>query len=161
MPASPSATPQQQQQQQQQSGQLQRLPIPPLGASIAAYLESVKPWLEELGPEEQATFLALVRTFQATLGPVLQERLVQHDHTQPHSWLEGWWLSLAYHTWREPLVIHSNWYIAIAPTARQAHGPEVARLYASRWANGFSKGQVLRASGLVASFLEYHRLVLA
>lgn len=43
------------------------------------------------------------------LGETLQQRLLDHEATQPNSWLEDWWLKMAYHSWRESSMINSNW----------------------------------------------------
>lgn len=34
------------------------------------------------------------------------------DAVSPHNWLDDTlWLALAYHTWRAPLIINSNWWL--------------------------------------------------
>lgn len=43
---------------------------------------------------------------------MLQERLRDLDHVSPNSWLDDTlWLALAYHTWRAPLIVNSNWWL--------------------------------------------------
>ncbi len=35
------------------------------------------------------------------------------DRSSPHNWLnDNIWLKKAYHEWRAPLLIHSNWWLA-------------------------------------------------
>jgi carnitine O-acetyltransferase len=35
------------------------------------------------------------------------------DHTSPNNWLDDTlWLKLAYHTWRAPLLVNSNWWLS-------------------------------------------------
>jgi carnitine O-acetyltransferase len=34
------------------------------------------------------------------------------DHVSPNNWLDDTlWLTLAYHTWRAPLIVNSNWWL--------------------------------------------------
>ena len=50
------------------------------------------------------------------LGRTLQERLLDLDHISPNSWLnDTLWLGPAYHSWRAPLLINSNWWLLFAP----------------------------------------------
>jgi len=35
------------------------------------------------------------------------------DHVSPNNWLDDTlWLKLAYHTWRAPLLVNSNWWLS-------------------------------------------------
>ena len=39
--------------------------------------------------------------------------LIELDHRSPHNWLDdNFWLKKAYHEWRAPLLINSNWWLA-------------------------------------------------
>lgn len=38
------------------------------------------------------------------------------DHVSPNNWLnDTLWLGLAYHTWRAPLLVNSNYWLLFAP----------------------------------------------
>lgn len=42
--------------------------------------------------------------------------MVDLDHVSPNNWLDDTlWLPLAYHTWREPLLVNSNYWILFSP----------------------------------------------
>ncbi|KAG9007905.1 hypothetical protein FRB94_013852 [Tulasnella sp. JGI-2019a] len=98
---------------------LPRLPVPPLRATLGRYLKSLEPILEqneEKGQEKAASALqkraALAKEFEEGLGKVLHERLVDLDHASPDNWLnDTLWLKKAYHEWRAPLLIYSNWWL--------------------------------------------------
>ncbi|OWZ78816.1 carnitine acetyltransferase [Cryptococcus neoformans Bt85] len=101
---------------------LPRLPVPDLEASLEGYLKSLEPLLEEkydkasLSNEVEKRQL-YVKDFASTggLGRVLQERLKDLDHVSPNNWLnDTLWLALAYHTWRAPLLVNSNWWLCFA-----------------------------------------------
>lgn len=124
----------------QQLPRLPRLPIPPLQVTLDRYLKSVRPLLNQ---KEYAKYTLIVDDFLRGQGQLLQQRLLEYDKTQVHSWLENWWLSLAYLSWRESLLINSNWYIIV-----QKH-PNY----------GQSNHAVKRAAGFISSFLDYKQLV--
>ena len=47
------------------------------------------------------------------------------DRTTPSNWLDdGFWLKVAYHGWRVPLPINSNWWLLMAD---DANIPEAVR----------------------------------
>ncbi|WRT69787.1 uncharacterized protein IL334_006778 [Kwoniella shivajii] len=102
---------------------LPRLPVPDLEKSLEGYLKSLGPILEQsydpsnLSNEVEKRKL-FAKDFAAPggLGTVLQERLKDLDHVSPNNWLnDTLWLSLAYHTWRAPLLVNSNWWLLFAP----------------------------------------------
>lgn len=69
------------------------------GSSAEAELEKRKKWAEELKAEGK-------------LGQQLQHRLVDVDRTTPNNWLDDrYWLVKAYHEWRVPLLVNSNWWL--------------------------------------------------
>jgi carnitine O-acetyltransferase len=46
------------------------------------------------------------------------------DHVSPNNWLDdSLWLPLAYHTWRVPLLINSNWWLLFASDPHDALPP--------------------------------------
>lgn len=103
---------------------LPRLPIPDLEATLERYLTSIEPLLlqkEHLGELpgssaakelEKRREWARELTQPGGLGPVLQNRLVDVDRTTPNNWLDDrYWLVKAYHEWRVPLLVNSNWWL--------------------------------------------------
>ncbi|WVR07972.1 hypothetical protein IAU60_005015 [Kwoniella sp. DSM 27419] len=120
---------------------LPRLPVPDLEKSLEGYLKSLDPILEQtygksaLSHEVEKRQL-FARDFAAPggLGRTLQERLKDLDHVSPNNWLnDTLWLGLAYHTWRAPLLVNSNWWLMftadpqdpIPPTAAGGSGISV------------------------------------
>lgn len=107
---------------------LPRLPIPPLQQTVDKYLKSLEPLFlqaEELGElppgsdarSELAKRQQFARKFlDSQIASVLQSRLVDVDATTPSNWLDDrYWLQKAYHEWRVPLLINSNWWLMFAP----------------------------------------------
>ena len=96
--------------------QLPRLPIPELKNTLDRYLESVRPLVSK---ETFARTQAIASEFgragssldQPGPGEYLQNLLKEWDSKQPHSWLEKWWLDVAYHSWRDPLCVNSNYWL--------------------------------------------------
>lgn len=111
-----------------------RLPIPPLEQTLAVYHKSL------LALDKEATV-------DSTHLDVLQERLKAYDQTQPFSWLESMWLKGAYHSWREPLLVHSNWFMCLNGPSQPTH------------ASGFTEFQIHRAACLVSNMLRYKDLI--
>ncbi|KAI9506230.1 hypothetical protein GGI25_002133 [Coemansia spiralis] len=92
---------------------LPRLPIPELDATVARYLKSLRPLLnnEEYARAEKA---ASVFISSDGMGSVLQRRLQEVEQKAPYSWLEDIWLKKAYLEWRDPSYINVNWFASIA-----------------------------------------------
>ena len=134
---------------------LQRLPIPPLKHTEQLYLQSCKPHFES---EQQAQeYTAIVKDFfkAGGLAESLQSRLAAHDKTQKNSWLESWWLKYAYLSWRNSVLVHSNWFVLtqdLVPSAGVASFPVP-------YNEGYSAIQVARAAGFANSFLDYKDLL--
>ncbi|KAI9342909.1 acyltransferase ChoActase/COT/CPT [Obelidium mucronatum] len=126
---------------------LPRLPIPPVQQTLALYLQTIRPFCAS--DKDYAETEAHVKQFVASgAAAQLQERLLAHDKTQPGSWLSNWWLALAYHSWRESVLVNSNWYIIF----RNADGAESADQSGPR---DFTALQVKRAANLTAGCLDY------
>lgn len=121
---------------------LPRLPIPPLENTLRVYLKSIKP---HLPPSEHRKYSGICRDFQQKLGPILQSRLVSYEKTQKNSWLEEWWINLAYLSWRTSVLVHSNWYMVLKdlPNAPK-HLP---------FTEGISEIQIKRAAGYASNLL--------
>lgn len=102
---------------------LPRLPVPPLEQSLERYLRSIEPILqqkEDLGElpagATVASELAQRRKWADELlsgiGPLLNQRLLDIDQTTDNNWFDDrFWLQKAYHEWRAPLLINSNWWL--------------------------------------------------
>ncbi|KAI8916733.1 acyltransferase ChoActase/COT/CPT [Powellomyces hirtus] len=129
---------------------LPRLPIPPLQETADRYLKTLRPLLSKAEFEASEKN---VREFvkEGGLGHELQRRLQEVDRQEPNSWLERWWLALAYHGWRESVMINSNWYMLL-----RDH-PETPKelLDGPRLKGQFTAFQVKRAAGLVTNMLNY------
>ncbi|KAK0520037.1 hypothetical protein OC834_007181 [Tilletia horrida] len=104
--------------------ELPRLPVPALEQTFKRYLRSLEPILaqkEELGQlpagataaSELAKREAHIRVFLSSpLANQLQQRLIDVDRSTPDNWLDDrFWLQKAYHEWRVPLLINSNWWL--------------------------------------------------
>ncbi|KAL4402466.1 acyltransferase [Malassezia pachydermatis] len=102
---------------------LPRLPVPKLEDSLARYLKSLEPFLrqkEELGElpagATAESELAQRRAWadeliSSGLGQRLNERLIDVDQTTEDNWFDDrFWLEKAYHEWRAPLLVNSNWW---------------------------------------------------
>ncbi|WFD43869.1 carnitine O-acetyltransferase [Malassezia psittaci] len=102
---------------------LPRLPVPPLSQSLDRYLQSLVPFLkqkEEMGElpagSTAASELDKRRKWADELlnglGPTLNQRLIDVDHSTDDNWFDDrFWLQKAYHEWRAPLLINSNWWL--------------------------------------------------
>ena len=107
---------------------LPRLPVPRLQDTLERYLRSLEPVLrqkEVLGELSSGTNahseLQKRREWAQELissgvGPRLNERLVDLDQTTENNWFDdSFWLSKAYHEWRVPLLVNSNWWNMFMP----------------------------------------------
>ncbi|WFD37994.1 carnitine O-acetyltransferase [Malassezia japonica] len=106
---------------------LPRLPVPALSESLDRYLKSLEPILqqkEDFGElpsgATAASELAQRRQWAddllAGVGPLLNERLYDVDQTTDNNWFDDrFWLQKAYHEWRAPLLINSNWWLMFRP----------------------------------------------
>lgn len=86
------------------------------------------------------------------LGRTLQERLIDADRAQPSNWLDdAYWLRIAYHSWRVPLPINSNWWLLCA---HDANVPK--NVTDSRPAQGeFTNWQVRRAAVMAVRLMDF------
>lgn len=90
---------------------LPKLPVPSLEETAKRYLRSVQPLQT---PAEHSHTTTLVHEFIQPngLGQVLQKRLEERAQTHPN-WLEEWWFRYAYHSWRNNVLVHSNWFMLL------------------------------------------------
>ncbi|GAA5949166.1 hypothetical protein JCM3765_003314 [Sporobolomyces pararoseus] len=144
------------------SKSLPRLPVPPLPATLDKYVTSLKPFLldqaEKEGENEQwvenelAKRRELAKDFESGLGKVLQERLKDIDRITPNNWLDDhFWLNIAYHSWRVPLPVNSNWWLLMKedmniPAEFRSSVPEKGQ---------FTDWQIRRAAKLTQRLIDF------
>jgi hypothetical protein len=75
------------------------------------------------------------------------------DRASPNNWLnDNFWLKKAYHEWRAPLLVNSNWWLlfhddtTIPQDIRQSLGPGEGQ---------FSDWQIRRAAWLISRFADF------
>ena len=159
---------------------LPRLPVPELRKTLGRYLKSLEPFLLEHEARDGVPFqvaydarLKLLEDFEQGVGQLCQQRLFgtsflgfrgspllsfatgdleELDKNSPHNWLDdNIWLKTAYHEWRAPLIVNSNWWLALVddPAVPQhVRHPQTQR-------RGFTNWQVRRAAWLVHRTLEF------
>ncbi|KAK4058251.1 hypothetical protein OIO90_000408 [Microbotryomycetes sp. JL221] len=145
---------------------LPRLPIPQLDNSLERYLESLRPFLLQqavvdnnltIGSTEANEFVereltkrrqwAQDFTKQGGLGRLLQERLKDVDRQSPNNWLDdAFWIKVAYHSWRVPLPINSNWWILMADDPSI---PQQVRSGDNQSKGEFTEWQIKRAAKVI------------
>lgn len=88
---------------------LPKLPVPELKSTLEKLYISLLPFAANPIALQES-----IESFSKTLGAKLQSRLKLHAEreTKEHgNWLDRWWFRYAYHAWREPLIVNSNWYM--------------------------------------------------
>lgn len=161
---------------------LPRLPVPDLQQTLQRYLNSIEPLLLDDAKRGGSPFEQAIEKrklwaedFANGLGKACQERLhrtsysLHHlcfpaltciselDKASPHNWLDdNIWLKKAYHEWRAPLLINSNWWLSFINDnnvpAEVLSGKE-SRHFITH--TGLSRWQVRRAALLVHRILEF------
>ncbi|KAJ1759028.1 hypothetical protein LPJ58_002491 [Coemansia sp. RSA 1591] len=150
-----------------EQGKLPRLPIPTLSQTIERYLESILPLV---GNDKDALAATTRKAHEfLKVGERLQQRLKSYDATQENSWLEKWWLELAYLSWREGLCINSNYWLAVAddPRAYELAAASIQLLPSDEgfnmgrvWDSGeYGEFQVRRAVRFIQRTLDFKELV--
>ncbi|KAH9275992.1 hypothetical protein BSLG_004468 [Batrachochytrium salamandrivorans] len=147
---------------------LPRLPIPALKDTIAKYLRSTRPLFAS--PSAYSAYARIASDFEATLGSDLHKRLEAHAHSFNNgpaesqiqhntSWIEAWWLKLAYLSWREPLLVNSNWYMLVAPHPHTPVAPlaPFVPLNSSVTSHScqFTAFQLVRAAGYISNLIDF------
>ncbi|GAA5828338.1 hypothetical protein JCM11251_006204 [Rhodosporidiobolus azoricus] len=144
---------------------LPRLPIPTLSSSLDKYIKSLRPLLleqarkdgkgEEWVEQESEKRREWARDFaeaEGGLGRVLQERLKDIDRSTPNNWLDDhFWIKAAYHSWRVPLPVNSNWWLLMKDD--QSIPAEVRKEGARE--GEFSDWQIKRAAKLTQRLVEF------
>ncbi|KAJ1985958.1 hypothetical protein EDC05_006461, partial [Coemansia umbellata] len=150
-----------------EQAKIPRLPIPALKATVDRCLRSIEPLVRN-------NIDALAETSKKAMDFLkvanrLQHRLTVYEKTQPNSWLESWWLELAYLSWREGLCINSNYWIAFAddPNAYgTAKASDIPLLGSQEYLNGksfesneYGEFQIRRAVKFIQKTLDYKELI--
>ncbi|KAL0955000.1 hypothetical protein HGRIS_003925 [Hohenbuehelia grisea] len=141
---------------------LPRLPVPNLRKTLDRYLTSIKPFLLEDAArggqsfdEAYALRAQWADEFEQGIGSNCQEQLIDLDNRSPFNWLDdNIWLNKAYHEWREPLVVNSNWWLVFC---HDDMIPESARQITqeSLGAGAYTPWQIRRASWMAYRTLRY------
>ncbi|KAI9060650.1 acyltransferase ChoActase/COT/CPT [Trametes sanguinea] len=138
---------------------LPRLPVPDLHKTLQKYLASLEPFLLEDesrgGPGYRTAYDArvkLVNDFEQGIGQLCQQRLLALDKQSPNNWLDdNIWLKKAYHEWRAPLIINSNWWLALGDDRLVPHSVR----YSSNHVTSFTPWQLRRAAWLTHRVLDF------
>ncbi|KAI9440018.1 hypothetical protein H4582DRAFT_2075371 [Lactarius indigo] len=141
---------------------LPRLPVPELHQTLSKYLQSLVPLLQEDEARGGASWQSALQErqqwadeFERGVGAKCQERLYALDKASPRNWLDdNIWLRKAYHEWRSPLLINSNWWLAFFNDDRIPEGVLREPPSFSKYIE-LSPWQVRRAAWLTYRHLEF------
>eukprot|EP00002_Diphylleia_rotans_P013060 TRINITY_DN2541_c0_g1_i1.p1 TRINITY_DN2541_c0_g1~~TRINITY_DN2541_c0_g1_i1.p1 ORF type:complete len:615 (-),score=144.41 TRINITY_DN2541_c0_g1_i1:316-2160(-) len=99
-----------------------RLPLPSLLETIPKYLQTVQPLVSKEAFEKTTK---IAEDFLKNEGPILQAKLEAYDRSRPQSsYIAEFWDEM-YLTGRYPVLINSNPYIILNPSAK--HNNQVSR----------------------------------
>jgi carnitine O-palmitoyltransferase 1, liver isoform len=87
---------------------LPTLPLPSIEATVAKYMTTIEPLLED-NPEELQRIRGLASDFLNNEGPRLQRKL-RMKWLISDNYISDWWLNYVYLQSRSSLCINSNWY---------------------------------------------------
>ncbi|KAF9517028.1 hypothetical protein BS47DRAFT_1291705 [Hydnum rufescens UP504] len=145
---------------------LPRLPIPKLEDTVTRYLKSLEPLYEDVARKERTTIdhvkkerqrIAADFVSSGSLGSKLQSRLQDVDAVSPNNWLnDKIWPRVAYHECRDPLLIHSNWWLLLQD---DSNVPEAVRNISYEPTGSTSPWQIRRSAWLVKRFLDYRNML--
>ncbi|KAH9917835.1 acyltransferase ChoActase/COT/CPT [Fomitopsis serialis] len=141
---------------------LARLPVPDLHQTLQKYVQSLDPLILEDEARGGLRFSEARRIretwaedFEHGIGKVCQERLLALDRASPTNWLDdNFWVKKAYHEWRAPLIVNSNWWLAFHNDPIIPHDVILGRRPALG-AVGVTDWQVRRGAWLVRRTLEW------
>ncbi|NXH06997.1 CPT1B palmitoyltransferase, partial [Loxia leucoptera] len=88
---------------------LPKLPVPPVKATVARYLESVRPLLDD---DKYREMEALAKEFQEKAAPRLQ-RYLRFKSWWTTNYVSDWWEEYVYLRGRSPLMVNSNYYAMV------------------------------------------------
>ncbi|KIM26272.1 hypothetical protein M408DRAFT_330655 [Serendipita vermifera MAFF 305830] len=141
---------------------LPKLPVPPLRQTLEKYIQSLEPFLlleSQNGnqdiDQERARRVEWARNFETGVGLHCQQRLQELAARSPYNWLDdNFWLRKAYLENRAPLLVHSNWWLALQDDLSV---PDSIRLFSRP--EPFNIWQLRRAAWTVKRMLEYKQLL--
>ncbi|CAE7076446.1 unnamed protein product [Rhizoctonia solani] len=93
---------------------LPKLPVPALRPTLDRYLKSLEPLIAESGQNdlEMQKRVKMAEEFERGIGKLAQVRLIDLNNASENNWLnDNFWIKKAYHEWRAPLLINSNWWL--------------------------------------------------
>ncbi|TCD69360.1 hypothetical protein EIP91_007916 [Steccherinum ochraceum] len=143
---------------------LPRLPVPDLHQTLQRYLTSIEPLLLEDAERGGQSFehelqrrKIWVEDFEQGIGKLCQERLYELDKASPHNWLDdNIWLKKAYHEWRAPLIVNSNWWLSFINDSSVPAGVLLGTDSGHYIRNtGLTRWQVRRAASLLHGVLDF------
>ncbi|EPQ54332.1 acyltransferase ChoActase/COT/CPT [Gloeophyllum trabeum ATCC 11539] len=141
---------------------LQRLPVPELRATVERWLKSVEPFLLEAADHGGEDFEMALRKRSEALSDsqeslsVLQDRLLDLERKSPYNWLDdNIWTNTAYLERREPIMIHSNWWLAFYDDINVPSHATNERSFPHDI--GITPWQVRRAAWLVHRLVDFKR----
>ncbi|TPX34106.1 hypothetical protein SeMB42_g07377 [Synchytrium endobioticum] len=133
---------------------LPRLPIPTLEETAKRYLRTLRPLLADA---EYARSCHLVADFIKP-GGIGRQLQGQRDAQESNSWLERWWFELAYHSWREPSLVNSNWFI-VAEDHPNTPQELLTEGHPTRKNGQYTTWQIRRAAEAITCMLDYKDLI--
>ncbi|CAE6415782.1 unnamed protein product, partial [Rhizoctonia solani] len=146
--------------------QLQKLPLPKLRPTLDRYLKSLEPFIAESGQNvelEMEKRVRMAEEFEHGIGRLAQARLVDLDNASENNWLDdNLWMKKAYHEWRAPLLINSNWWLLFhhdttIPDHIKSHDGTSSLTEGVKLPTGGEIGdwQIRRAAWLAARFMNF------
>lgn len=100
---------------------LPSLPVPPLKDTLNRYIKSVEPLLTK---EELAQTKSIVQRFENDDGLKLHDLLEKRAKSK-ENWLSDWWLSSAYLSYRDSVVLMSSPGLAFPKQNFQSEGDRI------------------------------------
>ena len=103
-------------------------------------------------PEKTPRYVSPSLLFTSSGLESVHRAFEELDKSSPHNWLDdNIWLRKAYHEWRAPLIVNSNWWLALADDASI---PTIVR-YPAHSTPEFTSWQIRRAAWLVHRVLDF------
>ncbi|KAG8764817.1 hypothetical protein FRC12_007866 [Ceratobasidium sp. 428] len=146
---------------------LPKLPVPKLRPTLDRYLKSLEPLIAEAGEASAAAEMKkrqqMAEEFENGIGKLAQARLIDLDRASENNWLDdNLWIKKAYHEWRAPLLINSNWWLLFQddptiPEHIRKHDGTSSLQPSVKLPTGGEVGewQVRRAAWLAARFMNF------
>ncbi|EUC56997.1 choline/carnitine O-acyltransferase [Rhizoctonia solani AG-3 Rhs1AP] len=145
---------------------LPRLPVPKLRPTLDRYLKSLEPLIAESGQNAELEMQKRVRMaeeFEQGIGKLAQARLIDLDNASENNWLnDNFWMKKAYHEWRAPLLINSNWWLLLQhdstiPDHIKSHDGTCSLTQGVKLPTGgeISDWQIRRAAWLVSRLMNF------